>query len=228
MTVLFSIVTGCFLVGLCIGWCGVAGFLLPILFMGKCGLSPSQSLFLAFLCFAVSGMIGSAGYSKRGELPKKAAWILGLSSLAGSLAGALLGRQYVSAYIKIVLYLVVLISGIMILVQEAILRSRSDRPVVPFDSPAVLAMIGFLCAIICSLSGAGGPVLVMPLLVLMGFPVRTAVGTALFDSIFIAIPAIIIYGNQADLHGLANITLLAVISHAAGIWLGSSTAGKIP
>ena len=31
-------------VGLCIGICGVAGFLLPIFFLGYCGFSASESL----------------------------------------------------------------------------------------------------------------------------------------------------------------------------------------
>nr|WP_325242781.1 hypothetical protein [uncultured Oscillibacter sp.] len=38
-------------VGLFIGWCGVAGFLLPILFTGACGLSVTESLLLSFRDF---------------------------------------------------------------------------------------------------------------------------------------------------------------------------------
>ena len=34
-------------VGLFIGWCGVAGFLLPILFVNACGLSVTESLLLS-------------------------------------------------------------------------------------------------------------------------------------------------------------------------------------
>ena len=60
---------GCCAVGLLIGWCGVAGFLLPILFVSACGLSVAESLFFSFLCFAVSGAIGSFNYYRRGELP---------------------------------------------------------------------------------------------------------------------------------------------------------------
>ena len=35
-------------VGLFIGWCGVAGFLLPILFTSVCGLPVTESLLLSF------------------------------------------------------------------------------------------------------------------------------------------------------------------------------------
>ena len=56
-------------VGLFIGWCGVAGFLLPILFVNACGLSVTESLLLSFLCFAISGAIGSWNYHRRGSFP---------------------------------------------------------------------------------------------------------------------------------------------------------------
>ena len=69
-------------VGLFIGWCGVAGFLLPILFTSVCGLPVTESLLLSFLCFAVSGAIGSRNYYRRGELPLRPALILSAGSLA--------------------------------------------------------------------------------------------------------------------------------------------------
>ncbi len=52
---------------------------------------------------------------------------------------------------------------------------------------------GAVTGLICALSGAGGPILVMPLLVVFGVPVKTAVGIALFNSIFIAVPSSIGY-----------------------------------
>ena len=44
---------------------------------------------------------------------------------------------------------------------------------------------GAVTGLICALSGAGGPILVMPLLVVFGVPVKTAVGIALFNSILL-------------------------------------------
>ena len=46
---LFLIALVAFGVGLSIGICGVAGFLLPIFFLGFCGFTASESLFLS-LC----------------------------------------------------------------------------------------------------------------------------------------------------------------------------------
>ena len=223
---LFLIALVAFGVGVSIGICGVAGFLLPIFFLGVCGFNASESLFLSFGCFLISGALGAWNYHKRGELPVTAALPLGISSLCGSLIGALIGQFFVSAHVKTVLYCVVLLSGIMIFVQELLGRKKVPEERIP--GKGILIPLGLITAVICALSGAGGPVLVMPLLVVLGMSVRTAVGTALFDSVFIAIPALLIYGSKGFSTGILLPMAVAFLAHAAGIWLGARIAGRVP
>ncbi len=215
-------------VGLFIGWCGVAGFLLPILFTSACGLAVTESLLLSFLCFAVSGVIGSWNYRRRGELPLRPALVLSAGSLAGGLLGAALGGLLAAETVKAVLYVVVFLSGLAIAVRE--LRPRKDAGGGErFPKPLPLLALGFATALLCALSGAGGPVLVMPLLVAMGVPAKTAVGTALLDSVFIALPAIAVYGSRCpSLTALLPILLAAVLGHALGVFAGSLTAARVP
>lgn len=214
-------------VGLFIGWCGVAGFLLPILFVNACGLSVTESLLLSFLCFAISGAIGSWNYHRRGELPLRPALILSAGSLAGGLLGAALGGLLAADTVKVVLYVVVLLSGLAIAVRE--LRPQKKQQGDSFPKPLPLAALGFATALLCALSGAGGPVLVMPLLVAMGVPAKLAVGTALLDSVFIALPAVMVYGSRcASLASLAPVLLAAVLGHALGVFAGSVTAAHVP
>lgn len=215
-------------VGLFIGWCGVAGFLLPILFVNACGLSVTESLLLSFLCFAVSGAVGSWGYRRRGELPLRPALLLSAGSLAGGLLGAALGGLLAAETVKTVLYAVVLLSGLAIAVRE--LRPRTGpRDGASFPRPPALLALGFATALLCALSGAGGPVLVMPLLVAMGVPAKMAVGTALLDSVFIALPAVAVYGSRCEsLAALVPVLLAAVLGHAAGVLAGSVSAARVP
>lgn len=214
-------------VGLFIGWCGVAGFLLPILFTTACGLSVTESLLLSFLCFAVSGAIGSFNYHRRGELPLRPALTLSAGSLAGGLLGAALGGLLEPETVKVVLYIVVFLSGVAIAVRELRPQKGPDRG--SFPKPLPLLALGFATALLCALSGAGGPVLVMPLLVAMGVPAKLAVGTALLDSVFIALPAIAVYGSRCEsLSALVPMLLAAVLGHAAGVFAGSVTAAHVP
>lgn len=213
-------------VGLFIGWCGVAGFLLPILFTSACGLGVTESLLLSFLCFAISGAIGSFNYRRRGELPLRPALILSAGSLAGGLLGAALGGLLAAETVKAVLYIVVLLSGLAIAIRE--LRPQKGPEGDRFPRPLPLLALGFATALLCALSGAGGPVLVMPLLVAMGVPAKTAVGAALLDSVFIALPAIAVYGTRCEPLTLLPILLAAALGHAAGVFAGSATAAHVP
>ena len=83
---------GCLVVGLLIGWSGVAGFLLPILFVNYCRLDTTQALALSFLCFALSGIISSVNYRRKGQLDFRTALPLSAGSLIGAAAGAALNR----------------------------------------------------------------------------------------------------------------------------------------
>ena len=226
MTVYLFAALGCFGVGLCIGWCGVAGFLLPILFVNACGLTVTESLLASFLCFAVSGAIGAWNYHRRGELPLRPALILSAGSLAGGVLGAALGGLLEPETVKRVLYIVVLLSGLAIAVRE--LRPQRDRETDALPRPGALAVLGFGTAILCALSGAGGPVLVMPLLVALGVPAKAAVGIALLDSVFIALPAVMVYGSQCAPLALLPFLACAAVSHGVGVTIGSVTAAAVP
>lgn len=216
---------GCFVVGLCIGWCGIAGFLLPILFVDYCGLDTRQSLFLSFSCFLLSGVIGAWNYHRRGDLPLKPALQLGVGSLAGGLAGALVGGSLEPGIVKTMLYLVVLLSGASILLRE---RCRGTEKMTMIGSPTVYLALGLVTGMICALSGAGGPVLVMPLLIALGVSPKQAVAMALLDSVFIALPAIAVYGMQSKPGQLLPILVISCIAHSLGVGLGSVSAGRVP
>ena len=75
-----------------------------------------------------------------------------------------------------------------------------------------LIFLGITTGAICSLSGAGGPVLVMPLLVACGVSARIAVGVALFDSVFIAIPACIGYLSRITWTEILGLLVLIVLN----------------
>ena len=79
----------------------------------------------------------------------------------------------------------------------------------------ICVAFGLVTGTLCALSGAGGPILVMPLLVVFGVPVKTAVGVALFNSIFIAVPSCIGYSLQCDPAEMAVLLAVSMISHAS-------------
>ena len=235
-------------VGGCIGICGIAGFLLPMLYTGGLGFDVTYALALSFLAFLVSGIIGSFNYYKAGNLNVRMSLKLGIGSLIGAIAGVFLQSMIEKSTAKTILYLVVLFSGASILVRmwnekrkadsvsaKKVIsdgkNSASSNPSHPksiADHMGFLIFLGITTGAICSLSGAGGPVLVMPLLVACGVSARIAVGVALFDSVFIAIPACIGYLSRITWTEIMGLLVLIVLTHGIGVWLGSRFAGKVP
>ena len=222
-------IVGCF-----IGICGIAGFLLPILYTGALNYSVDLALAASFLAFLVSGVIGSYNYYRAGNLDVNTCIKLSLGSIVGAVFGVLLQALISQEAAKIILYLVVLVSGISILFrlwQEKHAVQTADAPLATdnlISKTWFLLLLGFLTAVVCSLSGAGGPILVMPLLVTFGLSPRLAVGIALLNSVFIAVPACVGYLARINILEFLPLLALVCISHGLGVLLGSRLADKVP
>lgn len=215
------------IVGALVGISGIAGFLLPIVFTGYLGMDLSLALALSFLSFLTSGIIGSYRYYKLGQMDLKFGLLIGAGSLLGGILGVQLNFIIPLTTAKFFLYLVVLASGLSILLKkEKEDHGKANKGLI-LNNRIFVLFLGFTTGAVCALSGAGGPVLVMPLLVTFGLPVRTAVGVSLFDSIFIALPACVGYLSASPKENLAVMCLISVICQAAGVFFGCSMAGKI-
>ena len=214
-------------VGAFVGLTGVAGFLLPIVYTSPLGMGVTEGLALSFAAFIVSGALGSVNYNKAGNLDIPFGIRLSLGSLAGAVLGVKLNLIIPESAVKVILYVVVLLSGISILLRKDKSQEESGRAYVISDHLAATLILGFVTGAVCSLSGAGGPVLVMPLLVVLGIGIRTAVGVALFNSVFIGIPACIGYMMQCSVKDLLPVMAAALVFHGIGVVYGSRNAVKI-
>lgn len=210
------------LVGGMIGLTGIAGFLLPMLYSGFMGMPAAQGMALSFFAFLISGVLGSWNYYKAKNLDVRLGLLISAGSLAGAAMGVWLNLMIDESVVKKILYLVVLASGISILLRKDKEREREESLHLP---AGVMVAFGFVTGAVCALSGAGGPILVMPLLVVMGVSVKTAVGVALFNSIFIAIPSCIGYSMQCEPETFITLLAVSMVSHGAGVWAGSRNAG---
>ena len=211
-----------FVVGILLGLTSIAGFLLPMLYVSL-SYSVQESLALSFTAFCISGILGSYNYYKKGQLRIRYGIQLGLASAVGAVIGVYLNSFIDDSIVKILLYSVVLFSGISIL-----FRKDKEHTVSKTPSLWITLLLGFTTAIVCALSGAGGPILVMPLLVVFGFKIREAIALALFDSIFIAIPSSIGYFMQCNIQDIWVVLIAASIAHGIGVYFGSRHSEHVP
>lgn len=215
------------LVGACVGLTGIAGFLLPMFYAGFLGLAPVEGFALSFAAFVVSGTLGCPAYRRTGDLPLRASAGLLAGSFLGALAGTQVGLVLPAEVLTVVLYLVVLGSGASVLLRMRG-SEKDDAPRAPMPGAGRLFAVGLITAVVCAASGAGGPVLVVPVLMLMGVGPRMAVGMSLLDSVAIAVPAAAGYLLGGDV-GTEVWALLpvALLTHGAGVLLGSFNAHRI-
>ena len=217
------------LVGACIGLTGIAGFLLPMFYTGFLGMPAGESLALSFSAFLISGVLGSVTYYRQGNLDLKPAVILSAGSLPGALAGVWVNLLIPEDVMQMILYLVVLVSGVSILLRKDGKTGGPEKQMTVAGMKAVLFfLLGVATGAVCAASGAGGPVLVMPLLTLIGFPAHTAVGISLFNSVFIALPAAGGYlWSGAENTEMFLLLIPVLIAHGIGVAFGSRNAEKI-
>lgn len=218
-------------VGLLLGFSGIAGFLLPLFYVGALALPVPESLTISFLCFAIAGIISSWNYHRQGNLPMELAVPLGIGSVAGAVIGVALNSLIPADVVKLLLNLVVLVSGLSILWRSrpkaggAGGQAREGRGLP--QSKRFYLVLGFLVAVICALSGAGGPILLMPVLVTLGLGVHKAIGVALFDSIFIALPSVAGYALRSSMGEIWPLLAVSCAALAVGVLAGSRNAHRI-
>ena len=178
---------------------------------------------ISFAAFLISGILGSVNYYKSGNLDLKTAGVLSAGSFVGALAGVKINLLIPADTMKIILYLIVLLSGISILLRKDKPGNTEKKAV---QSVSFYLVLGAVTGAVCAASGAGGPVLVMPILTLLGIPAYTAVGISLFDSIFSAVPAagyLIAAAGNKEVFLLLPVLLVA---HGIGVFAGSKNATK--
>ena len=223
---LFLILIVNLLVGLCVGFTGIAGFLLPMFYTGFLGMPSTMALALSFAAFLISGVLGSFNFYKSKNLDIRTALVLSAGSFLGALCGVKVNLLIPEDTMKIILYLVVLVSGISILLRKDKKNAGAENE--RKDRKLLYLMLGLVTSAVCAASGAGGPVLVMPLLTLLGFQAHMAVGIALFDSIFIALPAVAGYFYNARFEqSMWMMIPVILVVHGIGVFVGSRNASRI-
>lgn len=214
-------------IGILLGMSGIAGFLLPLIYVGFLEIPVHDALTLSFLAFAVSGILGAYSYWKSKNMDLKLALFLSIGSLPGAFLGVQINVLISDFLAKLLLYLFILLAGLSIIFKknnENALINKSKA----LNNPFIVIIIGFLTATICALTGAGGPILLVPLLVNLGVNIRVAVGVSLLNSVFIAIPSIFGYFAYANVDSMSSLVIASLIGVTIGILTGTRIANKVP
>ena len=206
--------------GLLIGCIGIGGVLLVpgLTFLN---VDVHQAIGASLFSFIFSGAIGAFLYTRKGSID----WASAIWLCAGATPGALAG-SIISSHINGAILLVLIGATVMFAGGQALIR-RPDAPTHGRRlSPTILLAIGLVVGFGSALTGTGGPVLLVPLLIWLRLPALISVGLSQAIQVPIAIMATAgnLWTGAVELWLAASISLGIVI----GAWIGARIAHALP
>jgi len=157
------------------------------------GMDSTLATRLAFgtsLAVIIPTMIsGAFAHHRRGAVNWKAAVPMGCAAVFGGLAGGTLASHLPGIVLRTFFSILIIVMAV-----RMVWHIRSCTICEPRGSTVIYGVLGFLIGIVSGLAGIGGGVLLVPVLViLLGYPMHTAVGTSSACLIFSSAGAVTAY-----------------------------------
>ncbi len=204
------------LVGVLIGCVGIGGVLLPPALVYVGGLGFHLAAATSMWAFLFAGAAGTLIYSRRGSVDWRLAAWLGAGVVPTAFAGAWVSVTLPEGALMALLATLMVVTG-----AEALLRGPDVGQARRLGAPTLLA-VGAFVGFGSALTGTGGAVLLVPILLLLRTPVLATVGAAQAVSLPIAsfsTAGYVLYGSVDFVLGTA-VGLVAVV----GVVIGSRIA----
>jgi uncharacterized membrane protein YfcA len=223
-TALVSVALGV-TIGLSLGLLGGGGSILTVpALVYLIGLPAARATGTSLAIVGATALIGAARHHAAGRVDLRAALGFGSASMAGAVAGSLLGRGIAADL------LLTLFALLMLAAAGAMLRPPRVAPGEPPRGAwalARVAAVGGAVGVVTGFFGVGGGFLIVPALVLvLGLPMRRAVGTSLIVIALASAAGLVTHlgAGAIDL----RVTLLFVAGGVIGIVAGTCWAGRLP
>jgi uncharacterized membrane protein YfcA len=189
----------------------------------------------AIVTHVATGALATAAYTRSGELrergTRRTAVVLAGAAVAGTPLGVLVNSVVPGRAFGILL-------GVFVALVGALVWCRAGRPAAapapsgPSDRPGrrpgvpVVAAVGFAVAVASGVFGIGGPMLCVPLLVVLGVPVLPALAAAQAQSVVIATVGTLGYVAAGAVDW--PLAALTGVPELAGVLLGWVIARAVP
>ena len=202
-----------------VGAVGIGGILLPSSLNMIAGLTLHQSMATSLFTFIFTGLAGTLAFQRRGSIDWAVARPVCCGAASTGWAGAWASSLLGAPTLAVILALVIVLAG-------AFTLRKPQRPSVTAPrSWLLLALAGAATGFVSGLAGVGGPVLSVPLMLLAGFPVLTAIGVGQVIQVVGALSGTAANGAMGtiDYQLAAFVTLFEI----AGVFLGAHLIHRV-
>lgn len=209
------------LIGILAGCTGMGGVLLiPILtYIG--GLDVHLAVSTSMWSFFFIAIVGTATYFKRSNIDWRMAFWISMGIIPAAMLGARSNAALAASAVIVLLAALIVGVGINSLLQQPAVEPRTQ----PLKILALLP-IGIAVGFSSALTGAGGSILLIPLLIFLQVPLLTAIGTSMVT----VIPLVVFSTAGYLLYSQVDLFLGTVLGLSAvfGVVVGSQIAHASP
>ena len=212
-------------VGFFIGAVGVGGVLLIPFLVLLGGLDIHSAAATALFTFLFTGLAGTWLFQRRGSIR----WRLAAPVCAGALIAGYFGAAAATRIdprpLTLVIAAIIMFAGLWML-RPAPERATSRDGDKPGDTATLLG-VGVASGFGSGLSGAGGPLFSVPIMVLLGFSPLAAIGVSQVIQIVAAVSGSLSSVQDGRIHfGIATwVTAFELAGVVVGTWLAHTVSG---
>lgn len=210
------------MVGALIGTVGVGGILLIPALAALAGLSTHAAMGTALFSFIFTGLLGTWLYQRHGSIDWAVTVPVCLGALAGGYPGSLANAAASGRTLDLLLGAVIIFAGLY-----ALFPARRALVAFPAGRSRVLALLALGAAVGfgSGLTGVGGPVLSVPLMVIFGFNPLTSIATSQVIQITAAFSGSV--GNLRHGFVALDTAVWVTLAELAGVALGAFLAHRV-
>lgn len=216
------------MVGVLIGAVGIGGVLLvPALFL-LADVGVHEAIPACMLSYLATGAVGVLVYARHGSIRWEMMIWLCLGAIPAAYLGSLSLLSIPADMIMVLIAVLMIFAGL-----DALLKSKTKDqtpPEGPTESKSLgalaLIVIGAVTGFGSAITGTGGPLIVVPIIMYLGLPVLTAVG--LSQAIQIPIATFASIGNWEAGNLNFDLSFSIAVSLVIGSLIGSIVVHRLP
>lgn len=207
--------------GLMIGCIGVGGVILVPALVYVAGIPIQIVIPAAMMAYILSGLVATAVFAHNRSIRWGMATWLCVGATPTAFAGAWAVSVVNPRLLEVCLGLLTFLSGVNALWTQ----NMPDGPETGLSNKGLLA-VGAVTGFLSSVSGTGGPLVMVPIVISMSVPVLVAVGLSQVIQLPVAIAATV----GSVLYGELDLVLAGVLgaSLTVGSWYGARLAHVVP
>jgi uncharacterized membrane protein YfcA len=204
--------------GLLVGLTGIGGVILVPVLTGIAGVPLERAIAACMLAFLFSGLYAAFIHLRRTRPPARGLAALCLAAAAGAALGAATLDRLPETGVRLFIAALALGSGLHALATQHAPGARAP-------GPALLACLGLLVGYGSAISGTGGPVMLIPILLVLRTPVPSAVALGITAGLPVTAAAAAVYAAQGRIDYALALTLIVFL--LAGVYAGAKLLHRL-